>query len=283
MVCLESAVLDPDRYVVFRGATLMRAGPAPNMEEWDALSQAERLEKELLSAVTCDEESVAVSAVRLIADVPLKTDAVLAALKKRADEPASLLSAAATGALLRMGDTSTLYGLKERIETQYADNPRPLGMIAYYLGRLDRNPQLVPALVALRECERGGIRKSAVHVLRHILSRMAVAALVVALDDSNELVRYHGVMGLHVQTGRKRSGTATSLESFRADPSKYTNLWKRWWETEGSQKCPSVQDVLAGFETTKRNFAKQAVPENELQDADTGHRQHVPSGQNAGD
>ena len=144
---------------------------------------------------------------------------------------------------VRLGHLEALPDLaKAALAIAPEDNQRG-SAVAFALFRL-RNSKAVPALVEIASAPNVRIRQSAVHALRNIRSRDAVAALARALDDPDVLVRYHGAMGLAWQTDRMNPKWTLAFRPFSADPKPLVAKWKRWWESTGESKYASIEDVI---------------------------------------
>lgn len=90
----------------------------------------------------------------------------------------------------------------------------------------------VSALPLLERAIAGGdadVREAAVRALRNIGSPQAIDALIRRLDDDEQRVRYHAVIGLAESTGKSEWGP--SFDAFLADEQRYIRAWKDWART----------------------------------------------------
>jgi PBS lyase HEAT-like repeat len=72
----------------------------------------------------------------------------------------------------------------------------------------------------------------ALYALRNLQDPQSVPALVKALDDPDREAEYQALITLALMT-HKGGEYGPGIGPFDADPAKYIDLWKQWWETEG--------------------------------------------------
>lgn len=127
--------------------------------------------------------------------------------------------------LLNHGDISVLPLVGEILMKEQPGFPEHVvHNLSYSLSRV-RDPRGVDNLAALLSASRLETRRYAAEGLRHLGSR-AVPALVVALGDTDEDVRYLGVIGLADVS--KVRGWRPSEEEFKYNQQKYLSFWQEW-------------------------------------------------------
>ncbi|PYQ50923.1 MAG: hypothetical protein DMF78_14445 [Acidobacteria bacterium] len=113
-------------------------------------------------------------------------------------------------ALGRLGDRRAVPALLQAAKDSAADgahaDPETQIYAVWALGAI-ADPEALPALVDLGRSEDGGVRKTAVHALGSFPGEASRAALVKALDDTVEDVRWNAAVAL----ARRRDAAATPV------------------------------------------------------------------------
>jgi HEAT repeats len=94
-------------------------------------------------------------------------------------------------------------------------------------------PPLLDSLLSSPNVE---LRRVAAHALRGICDPSSARFLVGALNDSDRAVQYDAMMGLAALEDFPTDRPAPAASIFNANPAKYLDNWKSWWETGGRQK-----------------------------------------------
>jgi hypothetical protein len=148
------------------------------------------------------------------------------------------LAGAAIEALLRLNqpDAVALALEFEQRLNELAPDAKPERATALLVGlrngvRELRDTRAIEPLQRLLSHKDVRWRRSAAMALARIPEGACIPALVRALDDSDELVRYAAAGGLaHVTL--KRNPRPSDLNDFRKNEAKYVAYWKQWWATE---------------------------------------------------
>jgi len=259
VVCLKRCADAADAYILIPQGGFMVLGPKPDVNGWNQLTTRERLDRELIStftspAFTKRERRTAFLAITITRKLGPASKTMIAALRDCTRHEDVRFAGRATSVLISLGDITTIYALPGRLENAGSE-------CGITLAWIERKPEFVPVLAAT--FMKAGpqlvhIRRGAIEALRNTPSEKAVAALAAALNDKDEMVRYHAVMGLYYQTGRKKQGWAPSLDLYRQSPNKYVAFWKRYWKEEGEGNYPSLEDVLREFKQKRDELNIQA-------------------------
>jgi hypothetical protein len=84
----------------------------------------------------------------------------------------------------------------------------------------------IPFLDRLAASDNVQNRRAAISSLANIDDQAALRGLARALDDYDELVRYHAVRGLAVITGERNR--MTTPDKFRVEGSQHVAFWRDW-------------------------------------------------------
>jgi hypothetical protein len=202
--------------------------------------------------MNCADESIAVRAIQFPLNYRLyaASDPIKTALREKVGDKRTSVAIAAARTLISLGDLAEIYNAENQSRIWKGTSALRL---AGAIGGL-RDPQAVPAIVKFAQMPGEGFRKAVIYALREIRSDSAVAALAAALNDPDEDVRYHAIMGLAFQTGRMNPDWAWGYAHFKENPEALTSKWKQWWETEGKTKYPSIDEVLKDYEREKNLY-----------------------------
>lgn len=99
-----------------------------------------------------------------------------------------------------------------------------------------RDGQLAEEWLVIRH--EGGKRYS--YALRHVDIDAVVPALISALDDADQEVRYNAVAGLASFTS-KTGEWFPAYPVFIKNQTFYIGLWKNWWETRGKNRMGKLK------------------------------------------
>ena len=268
--CLLYLVHEPDNtdaYEILDGYNYLLLGEKPQNVKWEKLKPLERLAHEVSGAILSRDTDVAVHAMRsaITPQPKVRGKVVIDALLSRKSGENVQIKVYAIAALIRLDHKDTLYGLNETLRQLLAENKnnaRWLGVIGESLATVtDR--KAVPLLVELAGSEARSIRSGAVRALRDIRSEKAVAALAGALEDEDEWIRYHAIMGLAYQTDRTNAEWSCTARHFKKNPKPLTEKWRRWWLEEGSKKYPPVDETIRQLEQQRQDQQSQDQEEQQ--------------------
>jgi hypothetical protein len=133
----------------------------------------------------------------------------------------------ADGALLERNDIS---GMAEAVEALLRDSqvlPENVSHnLLYGIAEGVKDPKSIPHLEQLLRSNDLETRRAATSALMHTHSSEAIAPLEIALEDSDFVVRYYGVVGLAEITGQ--IDWRPNMDVFRADQERYLKHWRDW-------------------------------------------------------
>ena len=244
------------------GGSFMVLGMKPHVEDWEKLTDRQRLEREVASTIADSDVTVARRAMGTAVAAKLTGADVMQALLTRKSDRNLNFAAYAAASLVRMNHQETLCDLVDLLGLWGQKAAEIRCVIGSALEDV-RDPDAVPVLVRLSRVGDTELRAGAVCALRKIRSDKAVAALAAGLEDTNELTRYHAVMGLAYQTRRMNPEWAWGFPRFQENPRALTKKWKDWWEKGGKRKYPSVKDVIEEFEQKRGELRRKKV-ENDV-------------------
>lgn len=96
------------------------------------------------------------------------------------------------------------------------------------------------ALKELVKCRYPMIRFAAIEAIREFRAPRTMPFLVELLDSPDVDVRYDALITLAEISGK--GGDFEPLDAqFKANPAKYTALWKQWWRDDGSRRYAGVR------------------------------------------
>ena len=222
-----------------------------------ASTEAERLAAEMATSIRCPDWRVAWVTMRYVpylgvCNARSVKEAVLERIVNRDD----VLAPTAASVLIRSGDIGELYAVSDQM-VAWRGKGNANGVIGDAVSEV-RGTKAIPALVKLLQRPERGVRAGVAYALRDIRSGQCVSALVGALDDADEMVRYNAVVALAYQTDHmKPGGWAPALTVFRQNPQAHVRKWKEWWEQHGVRQYPPVEAVLSEYERTKAELASQ--------------------------
>jgi len=135
-------------------------------------------------------------------------------------------------ALLRQRDYRRLLNIAANVERASRDTQVSIlqDRILFYIGEI-HTAAAVPVLLTLATSRSDQLRESVIHALRQTGSPTGVPALIAALDDPIEVIRYDAVLGL--ATIERRPNLAPSVDAFERDAQIYIDAWKSWWLESG--------------------------------------------------
>ncbi|MEP0842596.1 MAG: HEAT repeat domain-containing protein [Phycisphaerae bacterium] len=166
----------------------------------------------------------------------------------------------ALNALIRLGDAQAVVEGIAAIEQKSKQKPPDRSWSDWIGPALSdiRDPEALPHLIRALRVDDVPLRKGAVYALREIRSRAAVPALVAALDDAEEFVRYQALMALYFIAKEDGPRGAPAIDEFQANPGRYLDYWHRWWRDKGSTmnwEPPATGPAVATRPTWKIEFA----------------------------
>jgi len=263
--CLIATLAVPDVAGTYRlcgevgSRVFALAGQRPDVSGWEKMTEDQRLDLEIGSAIASDDRVVAFNGISLVMDLKPTGKNVIDALRLRTTDKDAELASAAIAGLVDLNDTPTVYELPALLDSVHGGKRIAGGFVASTLEAV-RDPDLVPALVALADCRDKLVKAAAIRSLRQIKSEKAVAALAGALGAEDQRVQYDAIMGLANQTDRMNPQWAWGFDHFRQNPKELADKWKGWWEQEGKAQYPSIETVLKEYEQTKETLEKERKP-----------------------
>jgi len=122
---------------------------------------------------------------------------------------------------------------------EYKGNAEPMALTNIGNRLADfRDPQSLPSIRRLARSRFLPIRQGAIRSLRARRDPRCIPELVERLDDSDGTIRYIAVISLAETLGKYEGDYAPSMYLFDKKPQYYTDLWKKWWDDEGSKLYP---------------------------------------------
>jgi hypothetical protein len=94
-----------------------------------------------------------------------------------------------------------------------------------------RSPTAWPQLAALLRSARGELALAAAVALRQLRHPATLPDLILALDHSDQEIRYQAIMGLAELEPGVEAGP--SFDLYREDESRHIQRWKQWWGRQG--------------------------------------------------
>jgi HEAT repeat protein len=154
------------------------------------------------------------------------TATAVAALKQAAGSSDVRARVFALSALLERGDLSILPSIEALALSSPTGRDEDLMMrVGAALGRV-RDPRAIPALKELLNAPSVWVRRGAAAALHNMHDPKAVKPLASALFDSDQQVRYYGVVGLGEITGQNE--WTPSIANFDQNEKKFLDHWREW-------------------------------------------------------
>jgi hypothetical protein len=136
-----------------------------------------------------------------------------------------VLQARITSALLQRGDLSQLGSARRTLSrTDVTEEQRDL--LLHAISKGVRDTRAAPELQLLLASDDVQLRRAGAEALWHSAARSSVPALIKALDDSDQDIRYFAVRGLAEVTGKQEWGPTTNV--FKDNEHHYLSQWKKW-------------------------------------------------------
>jgi len=201
------------------------------------------LEQELLNSLTDENSKMVLSSLEVLGELlsPLEESNKLKSkaapwVEKLLSSTNPVIRGRALAILLRLGnyshiDEAVRYLDEEKPTPKVRMNKRA---ICFAFGTI-RNPSVVPKLHPLLKHKNDLLRGNVAESLRNIQSKSSIPYFIAGLDDKDEGVRYHCMMGLS-KMFEKGGDWAPAYKRFLKNESKHISLWKDWWEKEGKDK-----------------------------------------------
>lgn len=195
----------------------------------DRATQSERLKSELLGAIALKESWIAVAALRSLVQIGLTDVEVIEILKEVSRRDDKAVAGTALAMRISLMDETSLAPARTLVESGICPESQ-CKEIEAALRQLTAS-HFFTDLQKMLKSPSEFLRRGASYALRHFDTDAVVPALISALGDADQEVRYNAVAGLAHLTS-KTGEWFPAYSVFIKDQTFYISLWKNWWENQ---------------------------------------------------
>lgn len=209
----------------------------------------ERLQLELFSAIRTKDTEIASNAIKVLSSLGIYNPEVSKILKEVSKLENPIIAVQAIASRIKFDDPSAFSEAQHFCESPFYLQSRPGGLILA-IERV-KNQDRIPDLIRFSRSKTTDLRRVAVYALRQMDNDFLVPVYVSLLEDEDDDVRYHAIMGIARQTDVTPVEWATNVEAFEKNPEYYVKKCQDWWEKEGNTRYPSLEAALKHFNVEK--------------------------------
>jgi hypothetical protein len=195
----------------------------------DRATQSEHLKSELLGAIAMKESWIAVAALRSSVQIDLTDVDVIRILKEVSKRDDKAVAGTALAMRISRMDKTSLAPARALVESGICPESQ-CKEIEAALRQLTAS-HFFTDLQKILQSPSEFLRRGASYALRHFDTDAVVPALISALGDADQEVRYNAVAGLAHLTS-KTGEWFPAYSVFIKHQTFYISLWKNWWENQ---------------------------------------------------